>query len=337
MSESGVEANAPKSRRGRILRRLRIPAVILAIVVGVFTLVNAIMGALAARWDANAPRDPSTGILIGAEELNLGPEDAEVGVLLVHGFVGGSNNFGELPQRLADEGFRVRAMRLPGHGTTPSEFAVTPLSEFSLAVLREVRALKEQHERVYVVGHSMGGALATVSAAIEPVDGLVLAAPYFGVTHQWYYGLAPETWTKLTAPAVRWVYKSRPFIRVNREEAKDHILSYRWIPASGSVSLVNIGERASDPFLLEQIECPVLLMHGTEDFAASPGAAERAFGHLGSEDKRLVWYDESDHHLFWDHDREAVIEQTLEFVNRLESSNRGSIQPPPNRGAAESV
>lgn len=309
-------------------RRLWKPVAALAIAAGIFIMLNAIMGALAARWDANAPRDPETGILIGAEELELGPADARSAVLLVHGFVGGSNNFGELPQRLAEEGYRVRAMRLPGHGTTPADFAATPASEFPLAVLREARALKENHGRVYLVGHSMGGSLVTLTAAMEPVDGLVLAAPYFGVTHQWYYGLSPERWTKLTAPVVRWVYKSRPFIRVNREEAKDEILSYVWIPAEGSVTLVHLGERASDPYVLEQIECPVLLMHGTEDFAASPEAAESAFNQLAAEDKTLVWYDDSDHHLFWDYDREAVIEKTIAFLNRIDGRTQEPSETP---------
>lgn len=314
-------------------RRLRRPLIAVAILAGILVVLNTIMGALSDRWNAAAPRDPDTGILLGAEELDLGPESASAAVLLVHGFVGGSNNFGELPQRLAEEGYRVRAMRLPGHGTTPEDFANTPSSEFPLAVLRELRALKENHERVYLVGHSMGGALSALAAAMEPVDGLVLTAPYFGVTYQWYYLLPPETWTRLTAPFVRWVYKSRPFIRVNREEAKDQILSYVWIPAEGSKTLIEIGERASDPFVLEQIESPVLVMHGTEDFAASPNAAEEAFAQLGSEDKSITWYENSDHHLFWDYDREAVIEQTVEFLNRIDGRTDAAEQPEPAKEA----
>ena len=314
-----TESQAAKSgRMRRLIRKLRKPAIALAIGAGILIVYNLIMGAMSARWNDAQPRDPETGILIGAEELDLGPESAEAAVLLVHGFVGGSNNFGELPALLADEGYRVRAMRLPGHGTTPEDFADTPSSQFSLAVLRELRALKKEHQRVYLVGHSMGGALAALAAAIEPVDGLVLAAPYFGVTYQWYYVLPPETWTKLTAPFVKWVYKSRPFIRVNRAEAKDEILSYVWIPAQGSVTLIEIGESVNDPFVLEQIACPVVLMHGTDDFAASPEAAAKAFEQIASDDKTLTWYDRSDHHLFWDYDREEVIAQTVGFVNRLE-------------------
>lgn len=320
MADPETPRKRPGSRLRRWAWRLRKPLIAIALAAGVLAVYNLIMGNLAARWDAAAPRNPETGILIGAEELDLGPEDSEAAVLLVHGFVGGSNNFWELPQRLADEGYRVRAMRLPGHGTTPADFAATPASEFPLAVLRELRALKTKHDRVYLVGHSMGGTLSVLAAAMEPVDGLVLAAPYFGVTYQWYYVLPPERWTKLTAPLVKWVYKSRPFIRVNREEAKDEILSYVWIPAEGSKTLVELGESANDPFVLEQIECPVLLLHGTEDFAASPEAAEQAFQQITAKDKTLHWYENSDHHLFWDYDREAVIEQTVDFLNRLENA-----------------
>lgn len=302
----------------RLARRLKKTAITLAVLALAITLYNTLTGHLAKRWDAAAPRDPDTGILIGAEELDLGPEDAPAAVLLVHGFVGGSNNFGELPQLLAADGYRVRAMRLPGHGTTPEDFAKTPASEFTTAVLRELRALKQNHERVYLVGHSMGGALSTIAAASEPVDGLILAAPYFGVTYQWYYILPAEVWTKLTAPLVHRVYKARVFIRVNRDEAKDDILSYTWIPAQGSVTLIRIGEDANDPEVLGAIHCPVLILHGSQDFAAAPKATQNAFDQMPSKDKTLHWHANSDHHLFYDYDREEVQNEILEFLRRLE-------------------
>ena len=50
------------------------------------------------------------------------------------------------------------------------------------------------------------------------------------------------------------------------------------------------------------------------DQAASPSRIEEAFGAIGSTDKRIVWYEDSNHHLLWDYDREAVKAEILAFV-----------------------
>ncbi len=306
------------ARRWPIDRRISLVLIALVVVASVWAY-NTLAGTLAQRWDARQERDPDSGILVGAEPLDAGPSDAEVAVLLVHGFIGAASNFGELPERLADAGYRVRAIRLPGHGTTPFELRETPASEMLDAVLRELRGLKQQHNHVFIVGHSMGGTLSTLAASTEELDGLILAAPYFRVSYQWYYVLRPETATTLTAWAVRWVYKGDGFIRVNRPEAKDDILSYRWVPTEGTQTADQLAARARDPELLKQITCPVLLLHSPDDFAASPRAAEQAFTQMATEDKTFIWMENSDHHLFWDYDREQTITAILDFINQSTS------------------
>ncbi len=275
---------------------------------------NTITKRLETRFDDAQPRHPDSGILIGAEPYETGPADAEKAVLFVHGFVGAPNNFWEVPPMLGDAGVYCEVMLLPGHGTTPADFAATPPEDLIMAVLRELRALKKDHERVYLVGHSMGSTLCVLAASMEEVDGVVLGAPYFGVTQQWYYVLPVEFWSKATGPLIHRVYKSDRFLRVKDPEAKTEILSYRWIPSEASRTLRIIGERGSDPDTLEEFHAPVLLIHARDDFAASPKEAQIAFEHLGSEDKTLLWLDNSDHHIYWDYDRDEVAQAVLNFV-----------------------
>ena len=285
--------------------------VLLAIAFGCY---NAIAGGLAQKWDAAQPRNQYSGVLDGAEEIDLGPRDAEVAVLLVHGFVGATNNFWELPGRLAKQGFRVRAIRLPGHGAYSHTFADTPPGDLLIEVLDEVRRLKREHERIFIVGHSLGSALGLLASTVEEVDGVVLGATYFEVTQQWYYVLPPQTWTLLTGWAIHWVYKDDTFLRVKRKEAKDKIVSYAWIPASGLRMARDYARNASDPDVLEAVSCPVLMLHSRDDFAASPEAAQRAFEGLGTEDKTFVWLKNSDHHIYWDYDREQVSDVIIGFI-----------------------
>jgi len=302
----------PRGKGRRILRvallYVLLPLILLLVGCRIFCSV------MVDREERNTPRDPATGVILGLEERTLGPEDSRGLVLMVHGFVGGSNNFSDLPDRLAALGWRVRVMRLPGHGTSPRDFARQDPDDLIQAVRDELALWGEKHDTVVLVGHSMGGALSTLIASEEGVDNLVLGAPYFGVTHRWWYGLRPETWTRILRPVLPWLYKGKLFIQVNRPEAREEIVTYDWIPVRGLVTLHRIGARVRDPEVLARVLCPVLLVHSRADAAASPEAAEAALEAMGSRRKEALWLTRSNHHVFWDWERDEVMAAIEEFV-----------------------
>lgn len=269
---------------------------------------------LVKKTDARQPRNPDTGLLIGAEPRDLGPENAECAALLVHGYLGCGNNLGQLPERLAEKGCRVRVMLLPGHGTSPLDLAKTSGDDLLSAVLDEIDRLRPKHKRLVLVGHSMGGTLCTIAAAQRDVDALVLAAPYFAVTSHWYYGLKPETWARLTAPALPWIYKGRAMIQVNKPENRDKIVSYKWVPASSVKMLLGLAQKANQPDILKKITCPVTFIHSHRDQAASPQAAQKAFQAIPAQKKKFVWLNRSNHILFWDYEAEQAINEVIQLA-----------------------
>ena len=304
---------SPSARAGKRTKR-RLGMVFLLVLLlahaGYLLLTN-----LLVSWsDHQAPRDPATGVLLGAEDRWLGPEEAPGAILFVHGFVGAGQNFADMPERLAAQGWRVRVLRLPGHGTSPRAFERTSPDELLEAVVQELSRLRARYGQVDVVAHSMGGALALLASEQVEVDRLVLAAPYFQVTPRRYTVLPAETWARLSTPVIRWVYKGKLFLQVNRPGAKDEILSYAWVPTRGCETLAELGRRAGRPGLLQAITCPVILLHAQGDRAASVEAAREAFLHLPSPEKRLVLLKQSNHHLFYDFERETVMDEILRFL-----------------------
>lgn len=264
--------------------------------------------------DAATERNPETGVIRGAEPLELGPQGAQGAVLFVHGFSGCPNNFNDLPYRVAAAGWRVKAMLLPGHGTSPLDFERTGADELLDAVKREAAGLRQEHERLVILGHSMGGALATLAAAEMKLDGLVLAAPYYAIKFNWYYLLPVEQWVKLLGPAVRWVYASADKQPVKRREVSREILSYLWIPTKAAAMAMGLAQRAAEPEAARRITCPSLLLHGKTDSVTSPEAAKAVFEAIPAPKKRAVWLDNSDHIIFWDYDREQVAKEVIGFL-----------------------
>ena len=281
-------------------------------------LWNRLADRMVSRHDASAPRDPATGILRGAEPFSLGPEHARGAVLFIHGFGGNGNHFEELPRHVAAAGWRVRVMLLPGHGTVPADFERTGDSALLEAVLGEARQLLQEHERVVLLGHSMGGALATLAAAQLPeTAGLILGAPYFAITPRWYYGLAPETWMRMGPSLMRWVYSAPDHQPVFRREVSRSIISYAWLPTQAAVTAMGIAEKASSRETLAKVHQPVLLLHGRHDEVTWPDAACRAVESMSTKNKRLVLLAHSNHILFWDFERDIITREVMEFLESL--------------------
>ncbi|MFH1742937.1 MAG: alpha/beta fold hydrolase [bacterium] len=276
------------------------------------------------KADKAAPRNSETGVLLGAEERDLGPPNARGAVLLVHGFVGAGNNFADLPERLAARGWRVRVMRLPGHGVSPRDIENMSPEELLDSVRSELRALQGKYERTVLVGHSMGGTLAVLVATETDIDGLVLAAPFFRVTYHWYFILKPETWTRMTSWFLPCVCRLYP--QVNRKQARCEIVAYKWVPTRALSVLYELAKRAGDEEVLRRITCPVLLIHSKRDFAASVKASKKIFERIPSTDKRAVWLDRSNHQLFWDYESEIVMREIERFVDPNSPSSPATLK-----------
>ncbi len=117
----------------------------------------------AAQAEATASRDlDAGGRRLRYLELGEGPR---VPVLLIHGF-GGDLNTWMFTQPALSERRRTIAFDLPGHGGSVKEVgsgnpdALTDAAEAALAALAV--------ERVHLVGHSMGGAVAALLALRRP-------------------------------------------------------------------------------------------------------------------------------------------------------------------------
>ncbi len=100
------------------------------------------------------------------------------GLLLIHGLADTPFIFRDLADRLAARCVRVRAILLPGHGTRPGDLVTAESDQWLEAARAHARGLSDQVDRLYVGGHSLGGAIATMLALEDPtVRGLVAFAP----------------------------------------------------------------------------------------------------------------------------------------------------------------
>lgn len=98
-------------------------------------------------------------------------------VLLIHGIVGTPHHFDDLLP-LIPEDWSVVNLLLEGHGQGAAEFGAASMDRWKYQVSRELDALLAYHDKVMIVGHSMGTLFAIQSAIDCParVAGLFLQA-----------------------------------------------------------------------------------------------------------------------------------------------------------------
>jgi carboxylesterase len=282
------------------------------------TLFNLVTDRLVTRYEQSVARDPGSPYLKGTTPRDLGPADSTRAVLFVHGFIGGQSNFHDLPDQVAAAGWHVRTMRLPGHGTSPRDFERTSTDALLDGVLEELRALKKNHETVVVVGHSLGGALSTLAAAQEPVDGLILCAPFFGLTLNSILGVPTERLIHSASTVLRWVPARPGNGPINKVENKPFIDCYAWIPARGAIAALEAGKRSNAPEVLGRIACPLLAIHSRNDTVTSFEATKDALERFASPARELIVLEKSDHVIFWDYDELVVAEAVMRYLKEVE-------------------
>jgi carboxylesterase len=231
-----------------------------------------------------------------------------IGVLLVHGLNGNLRDMEELERVLQDRGMVTHNMLLPGHGVRVREMLSTGWYQWADAVRDELYALKQRCDVVFIVGHSLGGALALHTAAHEEVAGIVAMC-------------APIHMHPLTHYAVRIGKYLTPLVPTVREDVRDPEArhryaaeAYRWTPMRPVESMLQFLPtlRAELP----NVTAPALIMTSIHDHVVPARDGREIYLHIGSKEKHLVTFHRSYHVIMKDYDREEVFAKTIAFILR---------------------
>ena len=246
-----------------------------------------------------------TALLPGAEPFfSLG---GPVGVLFCHGFTGSPQALRPWAQRLAAEGLTVALPRLPGHGTVWQEARLTRWPDWYAALERAFDDLRARCSTVFVAGLSMGGTLALRLAEMHghAVAGLVLVNPSLLSTRR----------ALRLLPLLRAVVPSVSGVGGDIRKPGVREVAYDRTPLAPLHSLTELWALTSRD--LPQVTCPVLLFRSPEDHVVEPASARRLLERVSSRDVEERLCPDSYHVATLDHDAEAIVSGSLEFIRRL--------------------
>jgi carboxylesterase len=105
------------------------------------------------------------------------------GALLVHGYPGTPDDMRPIASIVAEAGWGVSVILLPGFGTQIDQLPSKRHAEWLSAVHNALAEMRQRHNHVALVGYSMGGALSLITATSHKPDALVLLAPFQQIDH----------------------------------------------------------------------------------------------------------------------------------------------------------
>lgn len=236
-------------------------------------------------------------------------------VLCLHGMTSTPYQMRPVAEAFAEAGFAVHAPCAQGHGTRPEDFQHTRWSDWIAGYRRAFRQLAERHERVAIVGLSMGALSALVLAHEhgERCAGVVaMATPLemewktqalFRAVRRLPFADALPAWPKPEGPDV-----SDPAVAASTP-------GYRAVPLLAAASILDGQKAALD--CVERLGVPVLVQHGRHDHIAPVKNAHRLMRCLHTPRRRLIVYPRSWHIITLDVEHEAVVADALGFVESL--------------------
>jgi carboxylesterase len=232
-------------------------------------------------------------------------QGTSTGILLLHGFTATTVEVRPLGEYLHSKGFTIAAPLLPGHGTRPEDLIGVRWMDWVRCVDEAYSNLQKTCSQIFVAGESMGGLLGLYLASIHPeIKGILLFAPALHIPGIWKAG---------------WI---SPFIKIMRKryiaDSDDELsgqLPWQGYNVLTLPSLRQLRQLQKEiNHRLPQIKQPALIFQGKQDRTVDPQGAFFIHGRIGSEDKALVWLQNSGHCVLLDIERELVMAQVFDFI-----------------------
>ncbi|RKZ06501.1 alpha/beta hydrolase [Candidatus Fermentibacteria bacterium] len=245
-------------------------------------------------------------------------------VVIVHGIGDHSGRYMNIVNHLVSDQIAVYGYDLRGHGNSPGQRGhIDSWMEYRIDLLNFMNVIRAQRSSsvIFLMGHSMGALIALdfilreneqIAGAIisgAPIEPVGVAKPLkvalARILSCIYPGFPIDLGLDIDAisrkPSVVQSYKDDPLVHGK--------ISARWGTEVLS-ALESVKTHGED------INIPLLMMHGEADRLNSAEGARKFFDRIQARDKEFISYPGGYHELHNDQDSEVMLNDLLNWINR---------------------
>lgn len=231
-----------------------------------------------------------------------------IGCLLIHGFTSSPTEMAGLATFLEAKGYGVQLSRLPGHGSDPDNLLSVTYRDWLQCVENDFAALRAVSDQQFVIGLSLGGALALHLAARRRFAGVVALAPALKIPN-WKVALA-----RLLAP-LKTTYLKKAGPDVRGPAGKLLLDSYSSYPIAALLQVFQLQRLVRAE--LAEIEMPLLVIHSKQDHTVPFRNVDYLLKQVRSQEVEVLALEESYHVLTVDVEHERVFARVAAFLERI--------------------
>ncbi|MCK5147122.1 alpha/beta fold hydrolase [bacterium] len=224
--------------------------------------------------------------------------------LLIHGFTGTPWAMKDLAHLLENYNIITSVPLLPGHGSSPAALNESTWTDWVDTARDEYLKLKSKYDKVFIAGHSIGGAIALLLAAEHSVDGVIsLSTPYNLEDRR--LPLLP-----LILPFASFWKKRSAQQHTGDGECSES--GYNCYPLKAVLQCQGLLKEMRKN--LSSINCPVLLMHSRLDYRISAKQLSKIARHIGSDVILIRYLRHAAHTITKSDDSETVFQTVRDFI-----------------------
>jgi esterase/lipase len=265
------------------------------------------------RWESEQSRGPD-GIREGSEAFSLGKGD--IALLLVHGFADSPDLWrNHMAPAFAELGYACRAVQLPIF----NEPIDAEHGCWRETVRKELAELRERHQKVVVIAHSLGCAVSmnVLTEEGHTADAFISIAPLDRVSDHRSPVLPARGWHNILDPLLIFsqtiVLPFPPDIADDEERGKmqlDQFVPRKVFREMYAVMDANCGKE-------DALDIPVMMVLSRQDIIVDYRASEQRFEKLKSPAKKLVYQEEAAHVIPRDKGWRKLTDDIHEFVKEV--------------------
>ena len=250
------------------------------------------------------------------------------GVLLTHGLTDSPYFMRYLATFFQENGFRVMAILLPGHGTQPGDLLDVSWQEWAKAVAYGADQLAAEVDEIYLAGYSAGCAL-SINQCLQDqrVRGLFLFSPALKVSPR----AARAHWHKFYS----WLYPAAKWVGLKPD--KD-LYKYESFPKNAAAQMHMLTQIVDAQLKIHQLKVPVFAATSQDDSTALCAATIAFMSQARHPISKLVLYVTNNQTVLQDFpaNKLELVNSVFPAQKILSSSHTGVVLPPedPHYGKA---
>jgi len=236
-------------------------------------------------------------------------------LLVVHGLAEHSGRYKNLVNYFVPKGYAVYALDHHGHGKSEGTRSyVDRFSDYLTDLKTFFNMVRKEHKnaKIFLVGHSMGGTIATAYAIEHQKElaGLISSAASLTATPSVSPALLAMAGV-VSALAPKMGVTVLDASAISRDKAvvdayvNDPLVYRGKVPARMGAELAKMWKQL--PEQMPQIKLPMLIMHGSADQLAAPEGSKLLYERAGSKDKTLKLYNGFYHEIFNEPEHKRVM------------------------------